>query len=75
MHVRLTKRSRSFRNTSLIQTGLSDSHKIMVSVFRTLLNRPPAKVIEYQNYNIFDHNEFLRNLDQELIKSSLYNNE
>ena len=58
-----------------MQTGLSDSHKIMVSVFRSLFNRPPAKVIEYQNYKIFDHNEFLRNRDQELIKSSLYNNE
>ena len=59
----LTNRPRSFHNTSLIETGLSDCHKMIVSVF------------EYRNYKTFDHNEFLQNLDQELIKSNSYNDE
>ena len=45
----LTNRPRSFQNTSLIETGLSDCHKMIVSVFR-------AKVIQYRNYKAFDHN-------------------
>ena len=45
------------------------------SVFRAFFKRLPAKVIEYRNYKTFDQNEFLRNLDQELIKSNSYNNE
>ena len=61
--VMLTNRPRSFHNTSLIETGLSDCHKMIVSVF------------EYRNYKTFDHNEFLQNLDQELIKSNSYNDE
>ena len=40
-----------------------------------IVNSPPAKVIEYRNYKTFDHHEFLRNLDQKLIKSNSYNDE
>ena len=40
-----------------------------ISVYPSL-KRLPAKVIEYQNCKTFDQNEFLQNLDQELIKSN-----
>ena len=71
----LTNRPRSFYNTSLIETGLSNCHNIIVSVFRAFFKRLLAKVIEYRYYKTFDHNEFLRNLDQELLKSNSYNDE
>ena len=71
----LTNRQRSFHNISLIETGLSNCHKMIVSVFRAFFKRLPAKVIEYRNYKTFDHNQFLRNLDRELIKSNSYNDE
>ena len=71
----LTNSPRSFHNTSLIEAGLSDCHKMIVAVFRAFFRRLPAKVIEYRNYKTFDQNEFLRNLDQELVKSNSYNDE
>ena len=71
----LTNRPRRFHSTSLIETGLSDCHKMMVYVFRAFFKRFLAKVTEYRNYQTFDQNEFLRNLDQELIKSNSYNDE
>ena len=37
LDVMLTNRPRSFHNTRLIETGLSDCHKMIVSVFRTFL--------------------------------------
>ena len=52
-----------------------DCHKMIVSVFRAFFKGLPAKVTEYRNYKRFDHNEFLRNLDQELIKCNSYNDE
>ena len=64
----LTNRLRGFHKTSLTETGLSDCHKMIVSVFRVFFKKLPAKVIEYRNYKIFDQNEFLQNLNQELIK-------
>ena len=75
IYVMLTNRPRSFHNTSLIETGLSDCHKMIVSVFRAFFKRLPAKVIEYRNYKTFDQNEFLRNPDQELIRSNSFNDE
>ena len=71
----LTNRSGSFHNTSLIEAGLSECHKMIVSVFRAFFRKLPAKVIEYRNYETFDQNEFLRNLDQESVKSNSYNGE
>ena len=71
----LTNRPRSFHNISLIKTGLSDCHKIIVSAFRDFFKRLPAKVIEYRNYKTFDHNEFFQDLDQELIKYNSCNEE
>ena len=66
----------NFHNTSLTETGLSDCHnKMIVFVFRALLKKLPAEVIEYRNYKTFDYNEFLQNLDQELIKGNSYNDE
>ena len=71
----LTNRPKGFHNTSLREAGLSDCHKMIVSVFRAFFKRFPAKVIEYRNYKTFDQNEFLRNLYQELIKSNSCNGE
>ena len=71
--VMLTNRQKGFHNTSLIETVLSDCDKMIVSVVRAFFKRLPAKVTEYRNYKTFDQNEFLRNLDQELIKSNPYN--
>ena len=73
--VMLTNRPRNFHNTGLIETGLSDCHKMIVSVFRTFFKRLLAKDIEHRTYKTFDQNKFLRNLDQELIKSNSYNDE
>ena len=68
-------RPRSFHNTSLIETGLSDCHKMIISVFRAFFKRFPAKVIEYWNYKSFDQIKLFRNLDQELIKNNSHNDE
>ena len=75
MNVMLENMPRSFHNTTLIETGLSNCHKMILSVFRVFFKRLPAKVIEYCNYKTLDHNEFLQNLDQELIESNSHDDE
>ena len=62
--VMLTNRPRSFHHTSLIETGMSDCHKLMLLLFRTFFKRIPAKTIEYRNYSKFSPEAFLHNLDQ-----------
>ena len=48
--VMLTNTPRSFYNSSVIETALSDCHKTTVSAFRAFIKKFPAKVKEYQNH-------------------------
>ena len=48
--VMLTNRPGSFHHTSLIKTGMSDCHKLMLSLFRALFKRISPKTIKYRNY-------------------------
>ena len=68
----LTNRTRSFLKTVIIETGLSDHHKLVVSYFRTHFARLPPKKFEYRNYRKFDSKSFLCELDQELPKGEMY---
>ena len=70
----LTNRPRSFfHHTSLIETGLSDCHKLKLSLFRAFFKRIPGKTMEYCNYSKFSPEAFLHKLDQELNKGIIYN--
>ena len=71
--VMLTNRPRSFQYTSLIETGLSDCHKLILSLFKAFFKRIPAKTIEYRNYSKFSPEAFLHELDQKLNKGIIYN--
>ena len=68
----LTNRPRSFQKTSIIETGLSDHHKMILLLFRSNFARILPKTIEYRNYNMFDSKNFLLYLDQELLKGEMY---
>ena len=70
--VLLTNRPRSFHKMGIFETGFSDHHKLVVSVFRSYFLRIPPKIIEYRNYKIFNETVFLHYLDQELLKGEMY---
>ena len=73
----LTNRPRSFHKTGIFETGFSDHHKLILSVFRSYFIRIPPKTTEYRNYKNFNETVFLHDLDQELLKGEMYksNNE
>ena len=73
--VMLTNRSRCFHHTSWIETGLSDCHKLILSLFRAFVKRIPAKAMEYLNYSKFSPEAFLHELDQELNKGIICNSQ
>ena len=70
--VLLTNRPRSFHKMGIFETGFSDHHKLVVSVFRSYFLRIPPKIIEYRNFKIFNETVFLHYLDQELLKGEMY---
>ena len=75
IEVMLKNWPRSFHHTSLIETGLSDCHKLILSFFRAFFKRIPAKTIEYRNYSKFSPEAFLHELDQELNKGIICNSQ
>ena len=54
----LTNSPTSFHNTCLYETGLSDFHKLVVTVLRTIFEPLPRKIIKYRNYKNFDEDKF-----------------
>ena len=48
---------RSFQNSCVIKTGLSDFHKITATVMNTQFQHQKPKTINYRNYRTFSENE------------------
>ena len=46
----LTKRQRSFQNSRVIDTRLSDFHKMTVTVLRSRFLKAEHKIIMYRDY-------------------------
>ena len=53
-----TNRTRSFCNTAITETGVSDHHKLITSFFKLHIEQIPPKKVEYRN---------IRNLMQQIF--------
>ena len=73
--VMLTNRPRSFYKTGIYETGISDHHKMILTLFRSHYAKLPPKTIEYRDYKRFYNENFLHDLDQELLKGEMYKGE
>ena len=69
----LTNRPNNIQNSSVIETGLSDFHKLAVTVLKTSFWKKPPKVLQYRNYRQFSHTEFRTELSCILNGIDLYN--
>ena len=63
----LTNCNRSFMHTNVVSTGVSDCHKMILTVLKTTFKKAKPRVISYQNYKQFDERKFLSDLEQRLI--------
>ena len=70
----LTNHPKSFQNTKTISSGMSDCHKMIVTVLKMKFCKAQPKIIYYRNYKKFDKNIFRTKLKQklEINKSSNY---
>ena len=65
----LTNTSLSFQNTTTVETGLSDFHKMVVTVMKTTFPKVQPKIIYYRDYKNFDLSKFRAELRDELKKN------
>ena len=71
----LTNRQQGFQQTHAIETGISDFHKMVVTVMKTRYKKQKAKTIQYRNYKHFHEQSFNFELNNELMKIDINNAE
>ena len=64
---------KKFSNTQVIETGLSDFHKINLTVLKMLFTKQKYETVFYRNYKKFDKLKFKEALNRELMKHDLNN--
>ena len=70
----LTNNPRSFQNSCVIETGLLDFHRMVVTVMETTFERWKPGVINYRHYKSFENKLFREELLYELSNSALEEN-
>ena len=68
----LTNWPRSFQNSCVVETGLSDFHKMVVTVMKTSYRKSQPKIIHYRNYKNFSNDTFRDSL-QKIFPQNLGN--
>ena len=65
-----TNKSKSFQTFQIIETGISDFHKMVMIVLKVYLKKGPS-VIQYRDYKNFSNGKFRNDLLNELIRSKI----
>ena len=60
----LTNKPRSFQNTIVMETGISDQHALVCSFFETTFTKMPPIKLKYRNYKQFEIHSFLHDVGQ-----------
>ena len=61
----------SFQNSGVVKAGLSDFHRMIVTVMKTSFQRLPPKIRHYRDYSNYDNNKFRVSLFNELSKLNI----
>ena len=56
----LTSKPRSFIKTGVIETGLSDYHKLVTIVMKMHFPKSKPSIITYRSYKKFDNKKFIK---------------
>ena len=67
----LTNFPKNFQNSSVVETGLSNFHKIAVTVMKTNFWKLEPKVINYGHYRYFSNDRFKEKVTSESSKAVL----
>ena len=67
----LTNKSRSFQNFCTFKTGLSDFHKMTLTVLKSSFAKQKPRILNYRNYKFFNNTLFRDQVLNKLINSNL----
>ena len=64
----LTNRPKSFQTTCVIETGLSDFHRMTVSVLKMRFRKLPPRIISYRDFSNYHNANFINSLTEILFE-------
>ena len=67
----LKKSPLSFQSSGVIETGLSDFHKMIVTVMKTTFQKLDLKIIHYRDYRKYNNCSFRQDLLSTLIMENI----
>ena len=71
----LTNKPLSFKHSCVIETGLSDFHRMTVTVMKAIFEKLQPRVVNYRDYKYFENYRFRADLLSELSKANIEGNE
>ena len=71
----LTNCQTFFQNTNVIETGLSDFHKMVVTIIKTSFRKLKPKIINHRKYKNFSNDIFRDSLLEELSQVRINNDD
>ena len=60
----LTNKPKSFQNSDVMETGVSDHHTLIFSFLKTNFTKMPPSKFQYRNYKKFEVHSFLQDVEQ-----------
>ena len=67
----LTNHPKCFQNSGVYEIGISDFHKLTLTVLKTYFQKAKPRIIKYRYYEHFDNNEFRFELIRELSSNNM----
>ena len=61
----ITNKNKSFQNTTTISSGLSDFHKMVITIFKSKFGKQKPKLMHYRDYKNFDKGHFESELKEQ----------
>ena len=69
----MTNKPHNFQHSNTIESGLSDFHKLIVTVLKTSFRKMPARIIKYRNYKCYSQSNFNNELSYYLSGQDFIN--
>ena len=69
----LTNRPKSFQNSSVVETGLSDFHKMTLTVMKTTFEKLKPRICYFRNWNQFFYEKSRKQLLTKLLLENVNN--
>ena len=63
----LTNKPRSLYNSETVETGVSEHHRMTISIMKTFFPKQAPKVIKYKDYKFFNDENFRGDLQTNLV--------